>query len=73
MMTKLADLIEKPFYIAGIFSQEPAFQEKGIFLGSTIANITMADNPLICVDPDYGGTENHPTDLGNTHICDLKV
>ena len=72
-MTKLADLIEKPFYITWIFAQHPAFQEKGIFLCSTITNIAVADNPLVCVDPDNGCAENHTTYLSNAHICDFEV
>src|SRR5690606_2705213 len=51
MVAELADFLEQPFNITRVFAQEPTLEKKGVFFGSTIPDVAVPYNTLICVDP----------------------
>ena len=70
---KLLDAAEELVDVAGIFTQEQAFQHQGIGLGGGITHLAITYQALVGIQLHQGAVHRRAGDIGEAHIGYLEV
>ena len=69
---ELLDLVKDPIHVAGIFSQQPAFEHQGIGLAGGVPHLAKAGYALIGVDAQQRAALRRPHNVHKPQIGDLQ-
>ena len=73
VVAELPNRLEDPLHVARILAEQPALEHQGVPLAAAVADLAVAGDALVRVDPDQGNPHRGPRNDGDPQIGDPQL